>query len=130
MIPLIEEIVIQGVYDRGVPNKERIALKVLESVDLSRCLLLLGFPINPTSAYPLKNHVFLLGQEQVVPPHWILIYTGPGERKLTREVHSREPALVLHLGEARTILHDERVAPILISVDGILVGSAPQLLLP
>lgn len=128
MARILAELEITGVWERGIPNRERIAIKVKEPLDLSNYILVLGIPIAEQIAVPLEDHAFYFGKETIYPPHWIIIYTGPGDRKLTHMQDSREPALVLHWGKPTTILNDERIVPVLISFEGILVGPHSQAL--
>jgi hypothetical protein len=54
-------------------------------------------------------------------------FTGPGERRLTKEQHSGEPSLILHWGLRNTVLTDENVEPIIVHLDAILSPSTLSL---
>lgn len=126
MLRILEELQIIGVWDRGVPNQERIAIKATQETDLSNYLLFLGVPLGQQFAFPLNEDLFWFGKEIIVPPTWVIVYTGPGERKITTMRDSREPALVLHWGKKTTILGHPNVVPVLVSLEGVLVAPHPS----
>ena len=122
MLRILDELSIIDVWERGVPNRERIAIKAVNEVDLSNYLLFLGLPLADQLVFPLNEHLFWFGKEIVVPPTWVIVYTGPGERKITTMKHTGEPALVLHWGKKHTVLNDPDVAPVVVGLEGVLVG--------
>lgn len=122
MLRVLYELEIAGIWDRGIPNKERIAIRATQEVDLSNYLLFLGVPVADQAAIPLTTDLFWFGKEIVVPPTWVIVYTGPGERKITSMKDSNEPALVLHWGKLNTVLNNTNVVPIIVSLEGVLVG--------
>jgi hypothetical protein len=129
MVRILDEIEIFGVYDRGVPNEERIALRVKRQINLRDYLMILGVPISEQLAFPLEGNLYHFSSELVDSPAWIFFYTGTGERRITREVQTGEPAIVIHWGKQYTILNDERVVPVILGIDGVLVGGTKSLLL-
>ena len=52
------ELRILGVYDRGIPNKERIVLEALDSINLAQYGLLLAFQVPGYPAVPYQDHFF------------------------------------------------------------------------
>lgn len=125
MFRLLEELEIVGVWDRGTPNKERIAIRTRAEVNLGNYLLFLGIPTGDQSAIPLTADLFWFGNEIVATSTWVIIYTGPGKPKITKMQHSQEPALVLHWGKPITILNNTNVVPVIVSLEGVLVGPHP-----
>lgn len=128
LLRILEEFEIVGVWERGVPNKERIAIKAKQSVDLSNYLLFLGVPLSDQTAFPLTTDIFWFGKEIVDSGTWVILYTGPGDRKYTKMESIGEPALVLHWGKKTTILNSENIVPVMVSLEGVLVGPHPPFL--
>ena len=125
MLRILDELQIVGVWDRGIPNKERIAIKTYRTTNLVDYFLFLGVPVGNQTAVPLTDNVLHLGQSimgVIEPPTWVIVYTGPGETKLTTIKPSGESALVLHWGKKETALHNPNVVPVLLSAEGIFVS--------
>lgn len=126
----VTEITVAGVFDRGVPNQERIALLVNEALNLGQYGLMIGVRSHDGSAFPIRDNLFWFGDGLVKRGDWLLIYTGPGEPKATNLPNTEEHIYTLHWGRAETILHIRDFVPILFRVDAVLVpqeiASLPQ----
>ena len=122
----ISELSIVGVYDRGVPNQERIVMRPQQEINMGRHGFFLGLK-QPNGLYlPLYDHMFWFGDGIVQPPSWLFVYTGPGQARQAKTQDTQELAYVLHWGKKMTVLNDERIAPILFRVDAIqIAGVAP-----
>src|SRR5690242_17678660 len=119
-LPTIQDLSIEGTYDRGVPNSERIVLKVQQPLQLAQFLLCLGVSTPAGGYWLLNDHMLWFGDESWIhPPYWVFVYTGGGERRLTRLSPSNEPVLVLHWGQRATILNNPAVTPIILRMGGM-----------
>ena len=126
LVGLIGELVIQGVYDRGVPNQERILIRPTQAVNLGQYGIMLGVnnPQALNSALPINDYLFWFGDGIVEPQSWIFLYTGPGTARKT-EMQNKEPAYVLHWGRTHTVFAGSSVVPILFRVDAVNLGQMP-----
>jgi hypothetical protein len=123
----IDELEFVGIYDRGVPNKERIVLRPTRRITLAEYVVNLGLKAPGGLVRPLPNNLFWFSDEITIePPYWIFLYTGPGERLFTTLRSTKEPALVLHWGRPMTILQNPQVEPLVFHLGGILQPSAPS----
>jgi hypothetical protein len=122
MIRILDELEIWGVYDRGLPNRERIVIRTKAPVSLGDYIMFLGVPGEGQTAWPLIDHVYWFGPENLVIPMWVFVYTGTGQRLISSEEKTGEPALVLHWGKTRTVLHDPNIVPVIVSIEGIFVS--------
>jgi hypothetical protein len=133
VLPIIDELAVSGVQDRGIPNSERILLRVLQRVRLTEFILCLGASAPEGGTFLLKDLMFWFGDESwLEPPYWIFVYTGPGERRLTHVTNSGEPALVLHWGRPSTLFTNSSLEPVLLRLGGIATEalSKPHLMAP
>ena len=114
-----------GMLDRGKPNKERIYIKVEQPTNLRYWALAKCVVPAPEMNIPLPNYFLWLGYENVEPPYMIVVYTGPGERKMTMLADNITPALALHWGQPYTMFNDERHQPALFSFFDFLLPEVP-----
>lgn len=122
----IDELAFIGIYDRGVPNRERIVLRPTRRIALAEYIVALGLKAPGGLVRPLPNNLFWFSDEITIePPYWIFLYTGPGERLFTTLQATKDPALVLHWGRATTLLQNPEIEPVVLQLGGILQPSAP-----
>jgi hypothetical protein len=128
MLRLINELQIVNVSDRGVPNKERIYIQAKTDLHLGSYLLSIGYPIGNQKVFPASDQYLWFGNETVSANTWIIVYTGPGEPKITSMPNeTKDPALVLHWGKPQTMLLDNKLHPFILSLDGIFVAETREL---
>lgn len=121
VLPSVFALEMVGVYSPGIPNQERIYLKANFDLNLGEYFIVTGWQITNDFAIPLNLDVFWLGNLSVSAGTWVVIYTGPGEQKITR-LTTGEPALVLHWGKQTTVFTLPQVVPVLIHIDAVKVG--------
>lgn len=121
IVNLINELSVIGVYDRGIPNQERIVLHVTETVNLGQYGLMIGVRAQDGTAFPVRDNLLWFGDGVVARGDWIFIYTGPGEPKVSTLPNTNNRTYTLHWGRAETILHNREVVPILFRVDAVQV---------
>lgn len=107
-----------SVSDRGLPNTERVNLRVNSRTYLGDYFLHVGIQLPNNRALPIPNISLWLGEDIIAAGSWVVIYTGPGETKLmTQTKDTREPMIVLHWHLNGTIFNEKNVVPVLIKVD-------------
>gem|GEM_PF-6571704 len=110
-------------------------LRPVREVRLGEYILCPGYKVEANrpggspSYLPIPGYTywFSFDAQQIGPPYWIFLYTGPGERRMTTELNSKEPALILHWGQTQTLFGIENVDPVLLHLDGIVGPSASPL---
>jgi len=102
LVAPVFELSLVGIFDPGVPHKERIVLRPTQSVDLSNFALIVGIYINQAFV-PLKDQFFWIGSRVVAPPCWLVIYTDTGEYVETKHQETGEPVHIGHWGRATTM---------------------------
>lgn len=128
MLRVLSELRIVDVVDRGIPNKKRIYLQAMTDLSLGTYLLSLGYPVGNQKVFPSFDQYFWFGNETVSANTWIIVYTGPGEPKVTAMPNeSKDPVLALHWGKPQTILGDNSLHPFIVSFEGILVAETLEL---
>lgn len=128
IVGLIQEITVYDVFDRGVPNQERIVLRINETLNLGRYGLMLGIRAENGSAFPLRDNLLWFGDAIVNRGDWLFVYTGPGEPKASPVPNGQENMYSIHWGRPHVILHNRDVVPILFRVDAVQVPNSSTLL--
>jgi hypothetical protein len=129
LLPKIWPLDLLGVVLPGHPNEERISLRAVVDVDLGEYFLITGWRMTNDLALPLNSDSFWFGKTQVAAGSWVVVYTGPGEQRMT-SMPSGEPCLVLHWGKSQTLFTAPEVVPVLIHVDSVSVGRQLRPVLP
>lgn len=116
-----------GVYDRGVPNLERIVLRANRAVALGGYFLILGIPtLNKEDMWPLPDQSLWLGTGQMDVAGWVFVFTGKGTPAVSQETHTKDPLQTLYWNKSEVALANEHVVPALVHLDGIEIGNRPN----
>src|SRR5687767_1786851 len=94
----ITELSIVGVFDRGVPNNERIVLSANQDVNMGQYGLMLGIRGQPGWGTPIPDNLFWFGDGLASKNDLIFVYTGPGEPRASELPMLKAKAYVLHWG--------------------------------
>lgn len=121
IVNIVTEITVVGVFDRGIPNQERIVLRVNDTVNLGQYGLMVGVRGGNGAAFPIRDNLLWFGDGFVNSGDWIFVYTGPGEPRATTLPNTQERLYSLHWGRTQTMLHHRDVVPILFRVDAVQV---------
>lgn len=105
-----------GVYDRALPGKERIVLRVNEPVSLAPFALLIGWQTSEGGIVPLNDQFFWLGPRDINVPGWVFVYTGSGNEILSTETGTGEPLQALYWGKRSVVFTSPMVIPALIQI--------------
>jgi hypothetical protein len=118
----ILQLKLYGLFEAGVPNRERIVMRAWElgSVNLAPYFLTMGVKIPDTKgATPTFDSVLWLGEYEVQANQWVIVYSGPGSSRAA-QTESGEPMHVLHWNRPK-VLGAPGVVPVLIQAGGIAV---------
>jgi len=125
IVDSITELAIVGVYDRGIPNQERIVIHAKEVANLGQYGLMIGVRAADGSAFPIRDNFLWFGDGLISKGDWVFIYTGPGEPRATTLPNTQERLYSVHWGRNETILHHPDLVPILFRVDAVQVPFTP-----
>ena len=117
----IRELTVQGAFDRGVPNQERIVLQANEIVNMGQFALLLGIRREMGSAIPIFDNFYWFGDGILSRGDWIFVYTGPGKARVNDVPNTNEKIYTVHWGRGETVLTSIEVVPALIRIDAVQV---------
>lgn len=127
-LPDIDTLALVGVFDRGVPNMERVVIRALRATEMAQYAVIVGWnPLGPgTPARPLNNLYFWFGDGLVHTNETIFLYTGQGEPRKTTLAGTSDTAYVVHWGMETTLFADTRFVPIIMAMGQILIANPPQ----
>jgi hypothetical protein len=119
----VTELLLIGVVDAGVPNKERIVLRPTQTTDLKQFLLAPGI-FNPSNggARPIFDNAFWFPDVRVDAPSWIHVYTGLGNSRID-SLPGGEPVHTFFWQRKSVIFTYTDVLPVLIRFDAAIVGN-------
>lgn len=113
MIEPLPPLELFGVYERGVPNRERIVLRVNAPVQLREYGIVLGWDAPGNTLYPATDNFLWLGPTFIDVASWVFVYTGSGQQTMTQEINSKDPAHVVYWNRSDVILKNPEIKPAL-----------------
>lgn len=119
MIQQITEIDLLGVWDRGVPNTERVVMQCHAGVELGDYCLVCGPPSPTGGIHPSPHHFYKFPFILVAPGSWIVLYTGRGQQFVAPMAGTNQPVHALYWGRDFTIFSDPAWSPALLRISGI-----------
>lgn len=122
----IFEMTVHAVLDRGIANKECIAIQANQTLNLGQYGIMLGYYTGTNGALPIRDNLFWFGDGIVEQGDWIFIYTGygtPTQTKATDNVHN---VYSLFWGRYNTIFANSNITPILFRADAVAVHPSPS----
>lgn len=122
----VTDLQIVTVMDRGLPNKECIAIQAINPVNLGQYGIMLGGYSQHRSAVPYIDHLFWFGDGIVNAGDWLFVYTGTGTATKSKTVDHRNDVFSLYWGKRTTVFADSIVVPILFKVDAVDVLEPPD----
>lgn len=123
MIRELTEIGLLGVWDRGVPNKERVVMQCHAGLNLQEYCLICG-PTGATgSVLPSTDHFYKFPNIHVSPNSWIVLYTGGGQQFVAHKEDTGEPVHALYWGQELTVFSDPAWRAAILRIDGIVIAS-------
>jgi hypothetical protein len=118
-VPPVHELAIVGAFEAGVPNRERIVIRPTEAVNLAGFGLVLSLVNDDGSVTPVPNHFLWLGDRWVVPPTWLVVFTGPGAFREGAHQETGAPVLEFHWGLQSVVLGTPRIALSIVRFGGL-----------
>ncbi len=115
----ITELSVSGVSDRGIPNKERILVRVHELTELRYYGIALAKLLPEGGVIPYDNFFYFFEQCEAEKDSWLVLYTGVGERRDTQLPTTLEKAYSMHWGFDGVVLTNPTVVPVLFRFSGI-----------
>ena len=125
ILPDVIDLQLVGVYDRGIPNQERIVIKTNSWVNMAEYGVMIGLLGQNNMAAPYFDNLFHFKEISVVPNTWVFLYTGPG-KEIQSKTPAGDPAFVFHWGKPDTIFAHSHVIPILFRIGAVQLGLPPQ----
>jgi len=122
----LTELTVTGILNRGEPNRECIALKVKQRVNLGQFGLMLGRYTNQDNALPYFDNLFWFGDGFVEPGDWLFIYTGSGQASKTRSADGAYDIFCLFWGKPTTLFAETSITPVLFRVDAVNFLRSPD----
>ncbi len=127
----IYELSVVSVLDRGVPNKECIAIQAEQAINLGQYGVMLGQHAGDNSVFPFQDNMFWFGDGMISEGDWVFIYTGSGTPNKHKALDNVHHTYGLFWGRANTLFADSNVVPLLFRVDAVDIlspqNNAPQL---
>lgn len=118
----ITELSIIDVLDRGVPNKECIAIHVETPLNMAQYGLMLGASIAYDGmATPIRDIFFWFGEGAVKKGDWIFVYTGSGTPTTSPTSDNLSSRYTLYWNRPYTLFHNSNLVPVLFRMDGVQV---------
>lgn len=129
MSDLTPDLQIFGVYDRGIPNSERIVLRVNSPVNLGQYILVLGYRghAGADTVLPIPDQSLWLGSTYIEAPAWVFIFTGNGQPGITHEKNTHEPLHSIYWNKPNIVLTHDDIVPALLHVDFVQIGNKPNM---
>jgi hypothetical protein len=121
-IPPVFELGGVTVIDPGVPNKERLAFRPTETINLATCGILLAVQNEGGGSTPLLNNFFWFGEVEVKPPSWIIVFTGKGQPTQAIDPKTGNPVHLFYWGYPSTIFQYREQVPIVFRFAGVTFG--------
>lgn len=125
IVNTITALSIVTVLERGVPNKESIAIQVLESINLGQYGIMLGTYAQSGMATPFQDNLFWFGDGIVESGDWIFIDTGKGEPTQCK-ASDQHNIFTLFWNKPTTIFARTSIVPMLFRVDAVDVLEPPS----
>lgn len=116
----LTELTIAAVLDRGVPNKECIAIEVNSPLNTLQYGVLLGTANpNTSTVFPIRDNYYSFGQGTLNAGDWIFLYTGSGSTRIGQSNDGLSKLYSLYWERPMTMFYDSNVIPILFRMDAI-----------
>ncbi len=117
---MIDFLQITNVQDRGIANKERVAIRVNHFTQLNQFWVSAGIKSSKEAIYPINDNLFWLGRGYVTSGDWIFIYTGFGTPQTVKLPNSVNNIYTFYWGRSNVLFQSPEVFPFLLHTE--LVG--------
>lgn len=117
-----QALTILDVVDRGIPNKERIPIKVNADYYLGSIWIGVGIYNGNDRIFPLNDNIMWLGAGWVKAGDWVFIYTGRGAPKTDKLPNSENSIYTVFWNRSTVVFKTPELHPFIL--DG-LIGLPP-----
>ena len=117
------ELTFHGVFDAGVPNRERLVLQPNVSVNMAQFGILVGWKNPNGHVTPIWDNFFWFGEAIISPPMWIVVMTRGGQFEATKHPTTGEPMHVCFWGRKQTVFENPNVVPVLFQIGTLQIGN-------
>jgi hypothetical protein len=121
------ELKLFGVYDAGVPNRERVILQATKpNLDLTYFGIVLAVKLSSGAAIPIADNFFWFGNGVINQGDWIILYTSVGVAASTE--NKKNPAQKiynLYWGRKSVVFPMLDIVPLIFKFDSITIGNNP-----
>lgn len=118
------DITLHSVAERGVPNRERIILRVDAPCNAASYAVLLGTSVAGYNPTPFADNFLWIGNGELLARDWIFLYSGHGESRVDN-LSDDQRLFSLYWRRPTTILHNPYVVSILIKIGDYQALSEP-----
>lgn len=125
----LTELKISTVLNPGEPNKECVAINVLEDVNMGQFGLMLGNYTENRRAVPYFDNMFWFGDGYVKSGDWIFVFTGSGTLSQAKAINGTNDVYYVYWGKPSTVFAESTVVPMIFRVDAVDVAEPPRNLL-
>ena len=106
-----------GVYDAGVPNQERIAIRARGYAELGRFFIGVGMRQPSPNLHPINDNTLWMGYGFVAPGDWIYVYTGTGTPRADSIPNQGNTIYTIHWGRTNVLFKSPELIPFIYRVD-------------
>lgn len=121
IFPTIAELSVVTVLDRGIPNRECVAIQANEPVDLGRVGIMLGVFGTNQMALPIQDQLFWFGDGNIQAGDWIFVNTGDGEPRFGKTNDDKNNVYTVFWKKSKTLFANSNIVPILFRIDAVQV---------
>ncbi|MEX0327335.1 MAG: hypothetical protein AB3N07_01320 [Ruegeria sp.] len=118
-----------GVFDRGEPNLERVAIRANLVTELRTFFLGVGLRKDGGAFDPINDNSFWLGQGYVGPNDWIMVYTGKGTPRSSKLPNQDYSIYSMHWGRNSVLFEMDDLVPYLYALDHVRLPTDMELLI-
>jgi hypothetical protein len=116
----IPEIEYWGIYERGVPNAERIVFKPRIPLNLTSYAIIVGIESENRSLVPIHDSNFYFPEVIVYPPAWVFVFTCKGTTMVNVERTTKEPTHNLFWGRSQVVFGHSSLTAAIVRIDAML----------
>jgi hypothetical protein len=110
-----------GVWNRGVPNRERVVLVATEQTNLGKYALVTARRTNQ-GYEPQADHFHWFQDQDLAVGVYVVVFTGSGQAGWTTLQGSGALTWVVHAGYPHVLYANTSIVPLLVEIGGISPG--------
>ena len=124
ILPAVPRLTLQGVFDPGVPNKERVVFYASEPVDLSAFGVLVGLALANGATVPVWDNLYWFGEFVIPKDCFLILFSGSGKpHRIDRDPQILKPVYFFYWGRPQVMFSSSNFVPMLFEMSALSVGS-------